>query len=247
MTKNLNLILHCGGKVVSQAKLETMPTPEPTASWHPIGHNVLLRQVKETLGTAGLSVIGEAHGVSRDGDRYFGMMQVESAEQSPDYSLVIGVRNSHDKSFPAAICLGAGVFVCDNLSFSGEVKLARRHTRFILRDLPGVVAMGIGKLNDHRQLQARRIEAYKTHELCDRQAHDLVINALDARIITATKIPAVLEEWRKPRHAEFNPRTGWSLFNAFTEVFKGNATKTLPLTQKLHGLMDNSCGVIAAS
>jgi hypothetical protein len=29
------------------------------------------------------------------------------------------------------------VFVCDNLAFSGEIKIARKHTRFIVRDLPG--------------------------------------------------------------------------------------------------------------
>jgi hypothetical protein len=28
---------------------------------------------------------------------------------------VIGLRNSHDKSFPAAIAMGSSVFCCDNL------------------------------------------------------------------------------------------------------------------------------------
>ena len=43
-------------------------------------------------------------------------------------AFVVGVRNSHDKSFPAGLVIGASIFVCDNLSFSGEVKLARKHT-----------------------------------------------------------------------------------------------------------------------
>ena len=61
-----------------------------------------------------------------------------------DYGLVIGLRNSHDKSFPASIALGSGVFVCDNLAFSAEVTIARRHTRFIERDLPRVVHTAVG-------------------------------------------------------------------------------------------------------
>lgn len=44
---------------------------------------------------------------------------------------VLGLRNSPDKMFPAGIVAGASVFVCDNLSFSGVINLARKHPRFI--------------------------------------------------------------------------------------------------------------------
>jgi hypothetical protein len=56
------------------------------------------------------------------------------------------LRNSHDKMFPAGVVAGASVFVRVNLSFSGEAKLAGKHTRFIVRDLPGLVAAGIGRM-----------------------------------------------------------------------------------------------------
>ncbi len=42
------------------------------------------------------------------------------------------VRNSHDKTFPAGIVAGTQVPVCDNLSFAGEISLARKHTSNIL-------------------------------------------------------------------------------------------------------------------
>ena len=51
-----------------------------------------------------------------------------------------------DKTFPAGIVAGASVFVCDNLSFSGEVKFARKHTRYINRDLPQLTERAIGLL-----------------------------------------------------------------------------------------------------
>ncbi len=84
----------------------------------------------------GLIVGTQAHSLSHNNNRYFGLMEVKRQVNDPDYCWVVGVRNSHDKSFPAGITAGASVFVCDNLSFSGEVKLARKHTRFITRDLP---------------------------------------------------------------------------------------------------------------
>jgi hypothetical protein len=160
-----------------------------------------------------------------------------------DYSLVVGMRNSHDKTFPAALALGAQVFVCDNLSFNGEIKLARRHTKNILADLNGLVSRAVGLLGDHRKGQDMRIEAYKQTPLENERAHDLLVNALDAGVIGPCQLPHVLKEWREPQHEEFRPRTGWSMFNAFTEVIKGNVAMSLTRTTKLHGLMDSYCGI----
>ena len=46
--------------------------------------------------------------------------------------------------------VGAAVFVCDNLSFSGDVKLARRHTAHVERDLPQLVSRAVGRLAELR-------------------------------------------------------------------------------------------------
>ena len=105
-----------------------------------------------------MRVISEAHGLSADGLRYFGLMEVANCQQTQDYAYVLGLRNSHDKRFPAGLAVGASVFVCDNLSFSGEIKIARKHTRHIVRDLP-----------ERWHQQARRIDAYRSHKLGDKR------------------------------------------------------------------------------
>ncbi len=242
--KALNLMLHCGSEAVKREELRSVITPKPTHSWCPIPHHRLLDGVQGMLEFAGLSVVQEAHGLGHGGNRYFGLLQVANGEQAEDYDIVVGVRNSHDKTFPAAVCLGAGVFVCDNLSFSGEVKLARKHTRYINRDLPQLINRAVGLLGDHRRHQETRIAAYKEYEIdTEREAHDIIINALDAGVVPASKVPGVLQEWRSPTHDEFKERTVWSLFNSFTEVLKGNARVGLYRTQALHGLMDNVCNL----
>jgi hypothetical protein len=256
MSKKLNLCLHCGGQEVSFDDVINVGTPEATETWKPVSHELIIEQVTNGLTRAGLEVIESVHGLWKDGQRYFGLMQVtnQTAQSNhDDYSLVIGLRNSHDKSFPAALALGSGVFVCDNLAFSGEVKLARRHTKYIERDLPRVVADAIARLAGLRITQDERIETYKQHPITDVEAHDLVIRAIDSKVIGPTRVKAVLEEWRKPRHQEFSPRTIWSFFNAFTEARKpkkregnrdNNNLITLPAsTQRLHVLMDKECGL----
>jgi hypothetical protein len=241
--QKLNLMLHCGANEVDRNTIEMTPTPGATDSWHPIPHAELLDRVYSAMDKRNLEIVQEAFALSHEGDRFFGMMQVSNGHDSNDHALVLGVRNSHDKSFPSTFCLGDGVFVCDNLAFAGEIKLARKHTRFIHRDLPSLIYRAVGLLTDHRQKQDERIAAYKTHQLTDVAAHDTVINMMDCRAIPATAIPKVLKEWREPSHDEFQLRTAWSLFNATTEVLKGNLNMLPKRTQALHGLMDSVCGL----
>lgn len=101
-----------------------------------VPHHRLLTGVQESLARSGLYVVTEAHGLTKDGNRYFGLLQVANGTNPDGFGLVVGVRNSHDKTFPAGLVMGASVFCCDNLSFSGEVRLARKHTAHIERDLP---------------------------------------------------------------------------------------------------------------
>jgi len=240
-----NLLLHCGARAVEREQVMDIPTPWPTDTWMPIAHIALVAHVEQTLRTNGLVVGNQAHSLSHDGTRYFGLMEIQRSESDQDYCWVLGLRNSHDKTFPAGITAGAQVFVCDNLSFSGEVKLARKHTRFITRDLPRLVQSAVGKLMDRWHHQDDRLANYKLAELDDRTAHDLVIRSCDVGVVPNRTIPEVLREWRQPQHDDFEPRNVWSLFNAFTEALKGNLIELPRRTEALHGLLDNHVDLTA--
>jgi Domain of unknown function (DUF932) len=210
-----------------------------------VPHRRFLEQVESTIVGNGLTIVNQAHALWNEGLRYFGLLEVANGESHPDYGLVIGLRNSHDKSFPASIALGSSVFVCDNLAFSAEVTIARRHTRFIERDLPRIVHTAVGRLADMRGQQDERIQTYKNTELSNPTAHDLVIRAVDANVLPVTQVPAVLKEWRTPSHEEFTAdgRTLWTFLNAMTEAFKGNLAALPRRSQALHGILDSVCGL----
>jgi hypothetical protein len=243
----MNLILHCGGREVPREQLMTCPTPPATDTWTPVPHFALLRQVETILAQGDLEIRHQAHALSPGGLRYFGLMGIAGADDS-DHGLVIGLRNSHDKSFPAAIAVGSCVFVCDNLAFSSEVVIARRHTRFITRDLPELICRALAQVGDLRRRQDQRIDTYKRSQLTDRDAHDLFIRAVDARVLPVTALPRAVGEWRQPTHPEFTEdgRSAWRWFNAITEAIKGRSLDALPRrTQRLHGLLDTACGLAA--
>lgn len=239
------LCLHCGANRVELEQVVAVPTPEPTKTWFPIAHVTLFQRVQEALGSLNLRIVEQAHALTREGMRYFGLLRVENCRPAGgDFGYVVGLRNSHDQSFQASIAVGSHVFVCDNLSFSGEITIGRRHTRFIEQDLPRLTGNAIGLLNQKWTVMEDRYNAYKTTEITDAQAHDMLIRALDVEATTIKQLPTILQEWRTPRHPEFaERRNAWRLFNAFTEAAKESSLQLLPQrTIRLHGLMDGTVG-----
>jgi len=100
----------------------------------------------------------------------------------------------------------------------------------------------VGKLADLKVKQAVRFAAYRERELTDPEAHDLIIRALLAHVISGEAVPKVVGQWREPKHEEFGPRNVWSLLNGFTEVLKGiNPTAAVKRTMTLQGLLDGHC------
>lgn len=233
------LILQMGSHAVTRQVLEATPTPEATLTWQPIPHIELLETVEDTLQRNGLTIANQAFGLTHDNDRFFGLMQVSNGSDNPEYTRVLGLRNSHDKRLPAGLVCGSQVLVCSNLAFSGEIKISRKHTVFIMRDLPVLVEETVEHLTATWNELDNQIGRYKETRLSDRNAHDLTIKAMDRQVICASIIPKVIREWREPKHeAAFAARNVWSWFNAVTETIKGSLQMLPTRTQALHRLCD---------
>jgi len=247
--KELNLCLHAGGYKTDLATVERVVTPAPVNRWHPIAHIDLHHCVEQAVTALNLRIVAQLHALARGGDHYFGLYQLANGHNNDDMGLVLGTRNSHDKTFVAGVAAGDGVFACDNLSFWSEVVLGRMHTTNIVRDLPGVCNKAVGLLAEKWTSMGDRVAAYKQHLLTDERTHDFVIRATDAGAIVPRSIPTVLKEWRTPSHAEFSTdgKSAWRLRNAFTESFK-DIENPLVLTRRsqiLNGLLDVECGLLA--
>ena len=234
------MLLHCGAQIVSREDLLAVPTPRGTQTWYPLSHETILREVVGQLESSGFAILEETHALSHDGARYFGVMSVTLPSRAEaDFGWIVGIRNSHDMTYPAGLVAGTRVFVCDNLCFSGEVRISRKHTRFAERDLRHLTARAVGQLGDKFRGLDQRVIAYKDERITDKRAHDIIIRAVDCAAITPAQIPDVLMQWRKPEHESFEPRNAWSLFNAFTEVHKAvNPHTALRRGEALHGLFD---------
>jgi hypothetical protein len=244
------LMLHCGGHQVDLQNVREVDTPLPAGAHYPIAHASLIDNVQAAMMDHGMQITEQAHAITKGGMAYFGLMSVtpEDADPDSDHGMVVGMRNSHDKTCSAGLALGHRVFVCDNLCFSGEVRLARKHTRNIMTDLPGLIVQAIGMLTSVRMEQEERIGHYKEFSFdSDIDVHDFLIRSVDAGVVSNARMRKVLEEYRKPSHEEFieGGPTAWRLLNAYTECQKGTNLFQLPRVQRrLQGMLDLETGLV---
>lgn len=229
---------------VSFETLLGVETPEATDSFQPIAHHVLVNFVRKALEVVGLIIVEEEHSLARDGKRYFGGFALTGKGiDGKDRQVVLGIRNAHDKSFAAAICIGNRMTVCENLCFASDVKLARRHTVNILRDIERVIADAVGRVLAHWNDMGLRIAAYQNSPLEPSEVHNLVVQLADCKAIPAREIYNVITEFRKPRHVEFEGETLWSLYNSITENLKGGDLSKLPFrTMTVQSIFDRIAG-----
>lgn len=236
------------GKYVSRAELRKVKTPKATDTWVPIPHDYVVQQIENTIGGHSLTVASEQYLLARGGQRMFGILDLRSKDDG-DYGLCVGIRNSHDMSFPVALLLGARVFVCSNLSFSGEIKVQTKHTKHVMSRLPRLICSAADSLLESRGSQDKRIAAYKETIIEEkREAAYLMLQAVRSDIIPTRLIDQLVYRWETPSHDVFAASwSAWRMFNAVTEVLKDSSPlKLADRTKRLHGLLDSHCGLIAS-
>lgn len=240
--KKMSLII--AKNKVNAEQLFTVATPEKTDSFQPIAHAGLVTLTRDAIERAGLSIVQEEHSLARGGQRYFGGFALSGVDISgTDRQIVLGLRNAHDKSFAASVCVGNRMMVCENLCFSSDIKLARRHTTNIMADLPRVLSDAVARVVSHWQDMGKRIESYQQTEISRDQASSLLVDLVDSKAFPAREIYNAVQEFRNPRHEEFKGGSLWTLYNSVTENLKGGDLTKLPFrTMTTQSIFDRIAG-----
>jgi hypothetical protein len=198
-----------------------------TDTWRPLPHGQLLDIVDDALKVAGLEIARDDKGNSLrqftlvdKGAKMFATLPLTS-RITDEVGLMLGLANSWNRTLAARIGFGSRVFVCSNGAFFAEKVLGRKHTTNILNDLPRLIAAALEQTKTYADQQRGFFERLKEIEMSEKDVNDFVVrSALDHDAITVGEIGDVVAEYRKPRFAEFESRTAWSLHNAYTEVGK---------------------------
>jgi len=238
----MGLMLHAGATPVDYAGLREFATPAPTDTHYPIPHFSVVDYVKLSLSFFGHEVVQEDYGITEDGSRFFGVLSLKSPYG--DYCDQVGLRNSHDKSFPVGVSFGSRVFTCDNLAFTGEHVIRRRHTPKIKRELPGLIAEIIEPLAEARKRTALTYDRFKATELDERNADNLIMTMFRKDIIGVTRIGDVARAYDEPPH-DWGDKTAWRMFNAATYALTGRVVENPKTTGLLHDVIEGTCTRLA--
>ena len=237
-----SIMSQCGTINIDYVDLKRLPLPEPMSSTHmPVPHfkvaDYIRSSIKRRLGA--FSITNEQYGISHEGNRCFGLMSLKNRDSQDDYEVVHAFRNSNDMAFSAKVLTGSRVFVSDNFAMSSEYEIGAKHTSNVNKNL----VKKLYSLNACLIAQGDELhEKYRSHkqfEINDKMADHFIMESVRQGALQKTKIDLVYAEWKDPKYEEFKPRTGWSLFNAHTEINRGlNYKVQIQRTQKLHKAFD---------
>ena len=213
------LIAQCGTSKVSREELKAIPVPERTRTFKPIPHHKIVDSLVEALGFRHIGVVREEYAVSTDGMKMFGVLDLETAFDGCRFA--IGLRNANDRSMRLGLTVGIRVTVCSNLAFQGEFTpvLAKHSKNFSIVDS---LAIGVDRIQRNFDPLRQQVETWRSHQITDDDAKLVIYRAFIEGDLSIPRTLArdVHRNYFDPVHAEFAPRTMWSLSNAFTSALK---------------------------
>lgn len=228
------LMVHAGSKRVEWDQVVATPCPMGTETHITVPHHALYEMAKRSI----VPIVGapenEGFAVSTDGDKFFALMEFGNSIGG-DYSLCVGIRNSHDKSFAAGFVVGNRVFVCDNLAFTGESRAERRHTVNIWRDLPQVLSAATARIPAMIAKQSNYIDFMK-HTVFDnnRVADSFMLRGYDSGVLTKRTFFEARENWYNPQcdYESQYKHSVWGLYNACTRALRGSGGRIFSIADE---------------
>ena len=232
MDTNATLIAHVNSDVVTREQLANIEPKElPTAWFRPVKHLELVETIERSVKALGFGVTEEKLAIRRDGQMLFGVMKITHRSDKETVTS-LGFRHANDRSMSIQMVAGLSVFVCDNMSFSGDSIVLRQkhsHSFTLTAQIAEAMSRWVKKVDELVE------EVHMQHQisLTDIQAKALICDAFTQGLMPLRFMPDVVKEWREPRHESFVPRTMWSLQNAFTEV-----QKQMPMSTRFAAAQD---------
>lgn len=231
-TATAALSTHKGAFKVQREELLLLPMPQTTLSFRPVRHSELIDTIETSLHSKGMQIERGEYAIQSDGQKLFATLVLKSVRD--DYAFALGIRAANDKSMAINLVVGSKVFVCDNMVLSGDdTVLYEKHTaRLTLRQaVEAAVAKSIGRFSTFET----NLNRLKSLVISDNEAKAKMTDAVVGNILQARLLGGVYQAYFEPKHKEFEPRTMWSLHNAFTEIYRDELRPNILLdsTQEL--------------
>ena len=225
------MLLHCGAKKKTRSEVANiLPVNGALGARHnPIPYIETIEQITEYLIHYGLKIVDEGFGVTPDGNRFFGLMKLES--EYSEYAPTIGIARSYNQTLAAKLAMGANIFVCDNLVFTGEIVIKTKQTTFIRERMPTLIDGAVSRIPNMIEQQHLKFDSYKHTTLTARQGDAAITELVRLGAVLPQQVGKVIREWDEPSHVEHaeDGMSVWRLNNAVTEAMKPTNNRDIVL------------------
>src|SRR5689334_15590519 len=168
------LIAHVDAGKITRQELALLPTPAGTTTHQVIPHIEVVNAIVEALGFRHIAVHRDEYAVSRDGNKMFGLMELDQTFAGCRFAL--GLRNSHDKTMRLAMTVGYRVFVCDNMAFNGDFSpVLAKHTKNF--QLTRALSAGIDDMQRNFEPMVKAVQAWRESQISDVTAKLIIYRA----------------------------------------------------------------------
>lgn len=211
--------------------LRHLPEPVSLGKNHkPIPHTVLVEAIHQEIDRRGYTVQREQLALGKKGAALFGVIDIQPTVPVIDVTggqltipegrgMSFGFRNSTDRSMAIRGVAGQRVFVCDNLSMSGDLfAISRKNTTGL--DLGDAVARGFDKFLAHIGALNFEVARLESVYLTDNEAKCVIFDVFAAGIVPIRLFDDVERFYFRPtdEQTDCQPRNLWGVHNSFTRA-----------------------------
>lgn len=211
------------GSEVSLTDIEALPTPERLGIRHnPIEHARLLETTRRCFDMANYELTEWKYLLSNDKQRMLAGFEIKHKDlpNYAEWSFTGAIMTSTNSTLSARLLFGQTVAVCDNGCIWAEHVLRHKHTFNAPTNLKYMIMDKIENLTTITSDIHRSTEIMKQIPMNDAKVHDFLVQSCKRDVLKWQHAPLVLDQWNDPDYEDFKPRTQWSLFNAYTHVWK---------------------------
>jgi len=215
-------------EIVDRAGLARFQPPVGTSTWRPVAHAELVGTLIDQAERIGLVPVREQYAVGKEGLALFGtldMVRQSTALAVPEKrGMALGFRHSNDKALALSIVGGARVFVCDNLSLSGDKIALHKHSRGL--HLAALIRAGLEKFQEHYQAFDDAIIDAEGRSITDDEAKVRLFNLRYDGVLPVSIFDEASTAYFRAEQLGYEdcaPRTVFGLHNACTRPVKALA------------------------
>ena len=230
---------------ISLTELRTIKTPAATKTWTPTAHIDVVTTIKDVIKSNDWKFRNPKSAfttsVTPDGSKLFGTTEVliPDFKEDEEFGMVLGFRNSHDKTIALRFSVGTKVFLCSNLMISADFWIRREHTSKInVRDeverALGLVPDAAAAFNDHfatmRNIKINHEQGIAFLVEAVRKGALPLVDLMKARDSFTS---AFEQDAHKADKLELGSilhgKSMWGAFNSVTEQWKARSFNQLPI------------------